>query len=89
LQCGRCKYCVLRSYPPGCFTKGLFLSEPPANHVRMFLRYREFDFSTADGDAGNSCVRVFDLEFQTGLNRLLVIVKLNAAYGGAPAMVLC
>ena len=56
----------------GLLHKGIFLSEPPANQMRMFLRYREFDFSTAGGEAGNGCVRVFDLEFQTGLNRLRV-----------------
>lgn len=38
----------------------------------MFLRYRDFDFSTADGGAGNGCVRGFDLELETGVNRLSV-----------------
>ena len=59
----------------------MFLSELPANHMRMFLRYREFDFSTADGGGGNGWIRVFDLESQTGLNHLLVdCKKLNVTF---------
>jgi hypothetical protein len=38
----------------------------------MSLRYREFDFSTADGSAGNGCVRVLDLEFPTELKHFRV-----------------